>query len=128
MSDFSSSDREVIRFLFSQPNWVDLYELHMQFGLSPAQIIDMLERLITLGFAERQGAQARLTQHGRDWTVAARNKIFLDTDRKAWRPSSDQLLADGLEFSTPYMPDLSLVDRKFFVQLALAKRSNNDKD
>lgn len=128
MSDFSSSDREVVRFLFSKRNWVDLYELHVEFGLSPAQIMDMLERLLALGLAERQGAQARLTQQGRDWTLAARGEIFFHTDRKSWRPSSDQLLADGLEISAPYMPDLGLVDRNFFVQLALGKRSNDDRD
>lgn len=128
MSDFSSSDREVIRFLFSKRDWVDLYELHVEFGLSPAQIMDMLERLLALGLAERQGAQARLTQQGRDWTLAARGEIFFQTDRNSWRPSSDRILKDELKFSTPYMPDLGLVDRNFFIQLALGKRSNDDRD
>lgn len=128
MSYFNSSDREVIRFLFSKRGWVDLYELHVEFGLSPAQIMDILERLLPLGLAERQGVQARLTQQGRDWTLAARGEIFFRTDRKSWRPSSDQLLTEGWMFSTPYMPDLGLVDRNFFVQLALGKRSNDDKD
>jgi hypothetical protein len=128
MSDFSSSDREVIRFLFSKRDWVDLYELHIEFGLSPAQIIDILERLLGIGLAERQGTQARLTQEGRDWTLAARSEIFFDTDRDSWRPTSDRLLADGLEFATPYMPDLGLVDREFFIQLALGKRSDHVKE
>jgi hypothetical protein len=127
MSDFNSSDREVIRFLFSKRNWIDLYELHVDFRLSPAQIIDTLERLLPVGLAERQGAQARLTQQGRDWILAARGEIFFDTDRESWRPSSDQLLADKLEFSTPYMPDMALVDRNFFVQLALGNQRDNDR-
>ena len=128
MSDFNSSDREVIRFLFSKRDWVDLYELHVEFGLSPAQIMDMLERLLAVGLAERQGAQARLTAQGRDWTLAARGEIFFHTDRESWRPSIDQLLAEGMSFSTPYMPDLGLIDRNFFIQLALGKQSDNDKD
>ncbi|WP_231420640.1 hypothetical protein [Sphingomonas sp. Leaf205] len=127
MSNFSSSDREVIRFLFSKRNWVDLYDLHVELGLSPAQITDMLERLLALGLAERQGAEARLTQQGRDWTLAARGDIFFDIDREGWRPTSDQLLVDGLKLSTPYMPDLGLIDRSFFIQLALGKQSDDVK-
>jgi hypothetical protein len=126
MSDFSSSDREVIRFLFSKRDWIDLYDLHVEFGLSPAQVLDMLERLLAVGLAERQGAQARLTPQGRDWVLAARGEIFFVTDSKIWRPSSEQLLADAIEPSTPYLPDLGLVDRDFFVQLALGKKSDDD--
>ena len=75
MSDFTSSDREVIRFLFSKRNWVDLYDLHVEFGLSPAQVLDMLERLLAVGLAERQGAQGRLTQQGRDWVLTSTAKV-----------------------------------------------------
>lgn len=128
MSNFSSSDREIVRFLFSKRDWVDLYELHIAFGLSPAQIIDMLERLISLGLAERQGVQARLTQQGREWTLAARGKLFFDTDRESWRPTSDQLLANGLDVGAPYMPDLGLIDRNFFIQLALGKTRDGATD
>lgn len=123
MTKFSSSDREIIRFIFSKRDWVDLYNLHVEFGLSPAQILDMLERLIAVGFAERQGAEARLTPQGRDWVLAARGNIFFDTDRESWRPSSEHLLSDAMDPLTPYLPDLGLLDRKFFVQLALGKKS-----
>ena len=128
MSNFSSSDREVIRLLFSKRDWADLYDLHVELGLSPAQIADILERLLALGLAERQGAEARLTQQGREWTLAARKDIFFDINREAWRPTSDQLLIDGLKPSTPYMPDLGLVDRRFFVGLALGKQSDDVRD
>jgi len=126
MSDFSSSDREVLRFLFSKRDWVDLYELHVEFGLSPAQVIDMLERLLGVGFAERQGVQARLTPQGREWVLAARGEIFFDTDSKVWRPSSDQLLSGAMASLTPYLPDLGLIDRNFFIQLALGKENDDD--
>ncbi len=88
----------------------------------------MLERLIAIGFAERQGVQARLTQQGRDWTLAARGKIFFDTNREDWRPSSDRLLAEKLQSSTPYMPDLGLIDRNFFVKLGLGNQKDDAKD
>lgn len=126
MSKFGSSDREVIRLLFSKPDWVDLYDLHVEFGLSPAQVVDMLERLIAVGFAQREGAQARLTPQGRDWVLAARGEIFLNPKGKIWRLSSEELLAEAMEPSTPYLPDLSLVDRDFFIQLALGKKSDHD--
>lgn len=126
MNYFSSSDREVIRFLYSKRDWVDLYDLHVEFGLSPAQVLDVLERLLAIGLAERQGSQACLTPQGRDWVLAARGEIFFDVDRKVWRPSSEQLLADAMEPSTPYLPDLGLVDRDFFSQLALGKKADDD--
>lgn len=126
MSTFSSSDREIVRFLFSKRNWVDLYDLHVEFGLSPAQVLDMLERLLAIGLAERQGPQARLTPQGRDWVLAARGEIFFDVASEVWRPTSEQLLADAMEPSTPYLPDLGLVDRTFFIQMALGKGSDGD--
>jgi len=125
MIKFTSSDREVIRFLFSKRDWVDLYRLHVEFGLSPAQILDMLERLIDVGLAERQAAEARLTVQGRDWVLAARGNIFFFTDSASWRPSAKQLLANAMDPSTPYLPNLRLIDRNFFVKMALGNQSND---
>lgn len=119
VSAFSSSDREVIRFLFNRSDWADLYEMHVAFDLTPAQILDILERLVGAGFAEMDGVKARLNPNGRDWVVAARKDIFFSTDRENWRPASEELTDPMIEPFAPYLPDLGMVDTRFFERLAL---------
>ena len=114
MTAYYSSDRELIRHLFLKPDWVDLYELHVSFGLSPAQVIDTIERLRSAGYAEHDGLNARLTLSGREWVRAARFEIFVD-NRLEWRSQIERkaFAAPG----EPYLPDLSLVDEAFFLKL-----------
>lgn len=128
MSEFNSSDREVIRLLFSSQDWVDLYSLHEGLGLSPAQIVDILERLKAVDLAESHDALARLTKAGRDWVLAARGAIFCDINKDSWRPSRAQLFSDATSPSTPYLPDLQLVDRDFFIEFAFENKADDDKE
>jgi len=128
MTTFSSSDREVIRFLFKREDWADLYDLHEEFGLSPAQVLDIVERLAAVNFADLDGIKSRLTPAGREWIVAAREDIFFGTDNGIWRPMGDELLAAAIGPSSPYLPDLHLIDRRFFIKLALENDVESAKD
>lgn len=119
VAEYSSSDREVVRFLFARQEWADLYELHVEFGLTPGQVIDIVERLVAADFAELDGIKARLTPTGRAWVLEARDAIFRGAGHDSWRPSADELLQTPTGPPSPYLPDLSLVDREFFIKLAL---------
>ena len=124
LNEYSSSDREVIRFLFARHDWADLYELHLDFGLTPAQVIDIVERLVAANLAELDGVRARLKPAGRTWVLAARDEIFLSTHQE-WRLNAGQSFKTARDPQSPYLPDLALVDRKFFVRLALDNKKND---
>ena len=76
------------------------------------------------GLAEVRNIEARLTPLGRDWVLAARRDIFFDTDKKSWRRNFTDMPDPGSDPASPYLPDLSLVDRRFFVGLALDNRAD----
>lgn len=120
MTDYSSSDREVIRFLFAADDWADLYELHTKFSLTPAQVLDIIERLAKAGFAETQGIHSRLTLEGRQWVIEARDQIFFGVGSRSWT-FSDKIVSDAENQLDPYLPDLKLLDRDFFIGLAMEK-------
>jgi hypothetical protein len=126
MIDYSSSDREVIKFLFSGSDWCDLYELHKRFNLSPAQILDIVERLKTVGLAEIDGVRARLTPDGRMWVIAARDEIFFGNGDQDWKHYNQAAAYKSLDTVEPYLPDLRIIDRNFFLNLALDKRQKDD--
>lgn len=124
---YTSSDREVIRFLFSVDEWVDLYALHEDFRLSPAQILDIIERMVKAGLAEVSGTFAKLTLSGRNWVIDARGQIFFGTNRETWRTDGREINEPRLGLGAPYLPDLSLIDRAFFIKLALDGMKNDGK-
>lgn len=119
LTNYSSSDREVIRFLFASMDWSDLYDLHIEFRLTPGQVLDIVERLVAANFAELDGTKARLTSAGRAWILEARDSIFRGSRQEPWRPSAHEILENPKDQKSPYMPDLSLVDQEFFIKLAL---------
>lgn len=86
---FFSSEREVIEALFQAEDWLDLYELHVEFRLSPAQIYECLERLSFNNFADIEGTRGRLTESGRRWVLASRRMIFLSPNLD-WREIRDR--------------------------------------
>ena len=115
MTEVSSSDREVISALFEASDWLDLFDLHLDFVLSPGQVLDSVERLQAGGYLERKGLHARLTDLGREWVIASRRELFMNPARD-WRSyeAKDRLVREN----EPYLPDFAKVDRKFFVELA----------
>lgn len=114
LSEFNSSDREVIGALYDASDWVDLFEVHEAYVLSPAQVQESVERLAKVGYVERDGLHARLTEEGREWVVSSRRALFM-SPTKDWRrfEIEDRIIAEN----EPYLPNLKKLDREFFANL-----------
>lgn len=112
---FPSHEREVILALFQANDWFDLYALHEELLLSPAQIVSAVMRLQADGLCEADGMKAKLNNDGVRWVLKNRREIFLRSGRK-WSISP---LVDHPKFDIgePYMPRLKSIDKDFFRKL-----------
>lgn len=115
----SSSTREMARILYESRDPVDIYTLHERYKLGPSQILRTVRLFKRISLIEEldQGFIA-LTKGGRERLWHLRYRLLLDGERP-WA-SIDMERADP---AAPYLPDLSKVDRTFF----LAKVANGVK-
>lgn len=107
-----SYKREVLRKLFSTLDWCDLYQLHVEKLISPAQIAMSLNDLSETGIIETDGIKARLTDDGRNWVLRNRVALFANVDRSWSKPVLKK--ESALDPSAPYLPRLRSIDKKFF--------------
>ena len=111
-----SHKRLVILALFQAGDWFDLYALHEEFSLSPAQIISTLVLLDEKSLCEVDGTRARLTQSGVNWVLKNRRELFMQSGRK-WA-KLDSSNRSNLYAGQPYMPRLRSVDKDFYRKLS----------
>lgn len=112
----TSNEREVILALFQSGDWLDLYELHEDFLLSPAQVVSVVNFLEGEGLCQVDGINARLTEKGIRWVLGNRRKIFMSSKRHWSDPHGEDVAR--LRVGQPYMPKLGSVDRNFFHKLS----------
>jgi hypothetical protein len=97
---------------------MDLFELHEEYVLSPGQVLESIERLSAVGYVQRDGLRAKLTDEGRQWVMFSRRELFM-SPHIDWRSfeTNDRLVE---EFE-PYFPSLKKVDRGHFINFASRK-------
>lgn len=115
MMEHSSSFRLIVRYLLGSEDYLDLYSLHEKYCLSPGQILDATTWLKDSGYIDQIGLKARLTAAGRDWLIAERFSVF-QTKEKPWEEVPEGLTIERVLPNEPYMPDLSQVQRGFFLK------------
>lgn len=110
-----SSFRLVTKFLFEAVDYLDLYMLHEKYKLSPGQILDATTWLKDNGYVEQVGTEARLTAEGREWLIRERFWVFQPKE-EPWGEVPDGLKVERMLPNEPYMPDLSQVQKGFFLK------------
>jgi len=113
MDNYASFEREIIRTLFESQDWVDLFDLHERYMLSPGQLSFAVRRLKGLGIIETNGLQVKLNARGRKWVFAHREPLFLRGNR-FWAAQNDQVGDAQLSPLEPYMPKLKSIRADFF--------------
>jgi hypothetical protein len=106
----SSAFREFLRAAYAAPEALSLYHLHEAFLLSPAQIINIVTKLQTLGWIDINGLEITLTQIGRRNVLKYRREIFLQPGRREWSKVPQTGAIEARSVSTPYLPDWRSVD------------------
>jgi len=107
-----SSKREILSALFHADAWLDLYELHENYKLSPGVLAQSVQFLQENGLLETDGMRAKLTAEGRAWVFLNRKKIFYSVNRFWSQPyTNEEPKVDGKD---PYMPRMKSIDKDFF--------------
>lgn len=81
---FFSEDVEIIRELITERK-VDLYNLHLKYRLSPAQVSRSVNNLLKENVIAIEGDFIFLTEKSREWILKNRKELFLDKNRKYWK-------------------------------------------
>lgn len=95
---------------------MDLYKLHEEYLLSPAQLSCTIRKLIEIDAVELNGLLARLTDCGRKWIFAERRRIFLSDRQRYWAYSVGAEPAARMPVYNPYLPKLKNMDIRFLAK------------
>lgn len=114
---YNSQHRIVLRALFSESDWVDLYRLHKETLVAPGQIAALLSFMLERRYCLVDGLRARITSSGRAWVLQNRKQIFCKVHAE-WREGSKSERPYELLPSSPYLPNLVYLDRDFFARKA----------
>jgi|GEM_PF-2442643 len=72
-----SEVREILRLLFAASIPLDIYEFHVRYGLSPAQVSRVVKVMVDFGVAnEVDVGQILLTPQGKRWVIMNRRALF----------------------------------------------------
>ena len=104
-----SSIRELARAIYRDPHAVDLYQLHLRYRLSPAEVSVAVRYFIRVGVISSEGVGIVPRDGARDWLFERRHRFFMDGNRP-WGQDDRR----GVDPSEPYLPNLAKVDRRFF--------------
>lgn len=114
---YNSQQRIVLRALFSERDWVDLYRLHKGTLVAPGQIAALLSFMLEQKYCLVDGLKAQITPAGRAWVLQNRKQIFCKVHTE-WRGGSKSEEHSELQPSAPYLPNLAYLDRDFFARKA----------
>ena len=85
---YYSEDIEIIRQLIYNGH-VNLYDLHIKYRLSPAQISRSVRKLQEEQVIIVDEKTISITNFGREWVIRNRRMLFLDDKRKYWKLEKD---------------------------------------
>jgi len=104
-----SSIRELARVIYCNPGKVDLYKLHLNYRLSPAEVSFAARYFARIGIADFDGVGFVSRPEAREWLFKRRRRFFMD-GKRPWGQDERH----GIDPSKPYLPNLGKVDRQFF--------------
>ena len=111
---FYSEDVEIIRELIHNKS-IDLYDLHLKYRLSPAQVSRSVKNLLNEGVVEIEGETISMTDLGREWIIKNRHALFLDENRIITKSSTMERSAKMINNKT----DLNRSVLLFFLRFML---------
>ena len=111
----SSCQSIILKEAYKAASWLDLYLIHKRYRLSPFQISEVCDRLSQDRIIETDGRKVRLTDEGKIWVLRNRRSLF--SSERPWAKPSSYLLTTEMPPEVPYLPNLSLLEDEFFLNM-----------
>lgn len=106
-----SEDIELIKKLLDCDT-VNLYDLHNQFLLSPAQIATAIDRLIDKNHVTLEGMTLKVTEKGKEWLKADASVILASERRQYWRELPSDMLQVQVGVNEFYKPNIDKIRKE----------------
>jgi hypothetical protein len=111
MIDISQNHRLIIKDLYHSIAGLNPYTFYRRYKISPDVLIKILNDLEEQNLVIYDQIKIRLTTLGRHWVIKNRyNQLY--SAEKPWRKPPISDLAPKLSINKPYIPRLSLLDKK----------------
>lgn len=110
---FHSEDREILRVLYAEQEWKEIYFFHEKYLLSPAQLSRTVRKLEELGIIESSGHMIKMTDFGRSWLLANRHEVFYKFGDMRWKKFYSGLPSVRAR-ADEYVPRPSKMKKGFF--------------
>ena len=110
-------DRIIIRELYQNRGWINLYSIHLNYLLSPGQMGRSVRKLLIYQVIEQKGLNIRFNEKGFIWVLKNKKEIFLTKSNRYWLQLPQDMVKREREKDTPYMPNSGLLSKRFFSRL-----------
>lgn len=106
-----SEDIELIKKLLKS-NTINLYELHNDFLLSPAQVATAIERLVANDYVALEGMSLTVTEKGKEWLKGDASVILVSERIRYWRELPSDMLQPQLGIDELYKPNIDKIRKE----------------
>ncbi len=115
--DYNQAEIVMIKDLFSEKNGIKAYDFHKKYSLLPSVIIKFIDKGEKAGHLQlKPNNIIWLTPGGRDWVVANKKSIYLESKPKYWKLLPKGMIKEPI--GDLYLPDEKLIDKNFFDKLS----------
>lgn len=112
---YHSEDREILRDLYADKDWKEIYVFHEKYLLSPAQVSRSVRKLEQQELIEILDHRIRMTDHGRKWLLANRRRVFFDCGKLQWKNPHTGFSTDH-QRRDEHIPRPGKMSHNFFVR------------
>lgn len=112
---FPSEYSIVLRDLYINKQYIDIYTYHTRYNLLPHQIAQCIILLIKKNIITKEGNKITITDYGRKWVLANRRVLFLSQRCQYWKTTRNKGYKDfGDNNNEIRLPNISKIDKSLF--------------
>lgn len=116
----STADKTILMHLYKTYRTPQsLFQLHKEYAFSPAQLGSFVRKLGEIDIIELQDDSISLTEVGKNWLLANRNKIFFSHIQYRWREVPEELREKKIDIDSLYLPKMRKLGKHFLEDLSI---------